>query len=190
MLSTLVAYGLVVSFLVMERRLRRGQEAKSLEQGPFDRGSTYVLGFAFLTAVLPLLLAPLLNAFEIGMLDYPAIGWGGVGLMVGGLALRVWASRALGRFYTRTLRTADDQRVIDQGPYKVLRHPGYSGMLLLWTGAGFATRNWIAAMVVIAVTFAAYGYRIHREEEMLRGALGQPYELYAARTWRLVPFVY
>jgi protein-S-isoprenylcysteine O-methyltransferase Ste14 len=189
-ISTLVAYGLVGCFLVLERLTRQGQEAKSLEFGPFDRGSTRLLGVAFLAAVLTLLAAPALNAIPLGAMGWPAVGWVGIGLMVGGIALRFWATRALGRFYTRTLRAAGDQPVIDRGPYKVLRHPGYSGVLVMWAGAGLATLNGIAATAVVVGMCGAYGYRIRREEEMLRSALGRPYETYMQRTWRLVPFVY
>jgi protein-S-isoprenylcysteine O-methyltransferase Ste14 len=190
MLSTLAAYGLVGCFLWMERLARQGQEAKALEPGPFDRRSTRLLGWAFLGATVLLLLAPVLNAFRIGAVSPAAVGWVGVGLMVGGITLRFWANRVLGRFYTRTLRIADGQPVIDHGPYKVLRHPGYSGMLVLWYGASLATLNWVAAAAVSVGTCAAYCYRIRCEEEMLRSALGPPYETYRAHTWRIVPFVY
>ena len=190
MFSTLVAYGLVGCFLVTERLARQGREAKSLEFGPFDRGSTRLLGWAFLAAMGTLLLAPALNAFQFGAMGPAAVGWVGIGLMLGGITLRFWAARVLGRFYTRTLRIAGEQPVIDHGPYKVLRHPGYSGDLVMWAGAGLATLNWVAALAVIVGMCGAYYYRIRCEEEMLRSALGQPYETYRARTWRLVPFVY
>ena len=140
--------------------------------------------------MVTLLLAPVLTAFQIGAMVPAVVGWVGIGLMLGGIALRLWATRALGRFYTRTLRLAHDQPVIDSGPYKVLRHPGYSGVLVMWAGAGFATLNWVAATAVIVGMAGAYGYRIRCEEAMFRSALGRPYETYMARTWRLVPFVY
>ena len=190
MLSTVAAYGLIGCFLGMERLARKGQEAKSLESGPFDRGSTRLLGGAFLATTITLLLAPVLNALQIGASGAPVVGWVGIGLMLGGMALRFWANQVLGRFYTRTLRLAADQPVIDHGPYKVLRHPGYSGVLVMWAGAGLATLNWVAAAAVIVGTCGVYCYRIRCEEDMLRSALGQPYETYRARTWRLVPFVY
>jgi protein-S-isoprenylcysteine O-methyltransferase Ste14 len=190
MLSTLAAYGLIGCFLWMEPRARQGQEAKSLECGPSDRGSTRLLGWAFLAAMGTLLLAPALNAFQFGAMGPAAVGWVGIGLMLGGITLRFWAARVLGRFYTRTLRIAGAQPVIDRGPYKALRHPGYSGDLVMWAGAGLATLNWVAAAAVIVGTCGAYCYRIRCEEEMLRSALGPPYEAYRARTWRIVPFVY
>jgi protein-S-isoprenylcysteine O-methyltransferase Ste14 len=189
-LSTLVAYGLVGCFLGMERLARQGKEAKSLAFGPFDRGSTRLLGGAFLATMVTLLLAPVLNAFQLGAMGYAVLGWVGIGLMVSGMALRFWAARVLGRFYTRTLRLAADQPVIDHGPYKILRHPGYSGVLVMWAGAGFATLNWVATTAVIVGMSGAYRYRIRCEEEMLRSALGQQYETYMAHTWRVVPFVY
>jgi protein-S-isoprenylcysteine O-methyltransferase len=190
MLSTLAAYVCIGCFLAMERRTRHGPDAKSLGRGPFDRGSTSLLGRAFLAALVALLLAPVLNAFRIGVIGPAAVGWVGVGLMLSGFALRFWATRALGRFYTRTLRIAGDQPVIDHGPYKVLRHPGYSGVLVMWAGAGLAALNWIVAAALIVGMGGVYGYRIRCEEEMLRSSLGQPYETYRARTWRLVPFLY
>src|SRR5262249_946714 len=111
-------------------------------------------------------------------------------LMVGGIALRFWATRVLGRFYTRALRAAANQNVINRGPYKVLRHPGYSGVLVMWAGAGLATLNWVAVTAMIVGMSGAFCYRIRFEEDLLLSALGQPYETYMARTWRLVPLVY
>jgi protein-S-isoprenylcysteine O-methyltransferase Ste14 len=190
MLSTLAAYGLIGCFLGMESLARQGREAKSLEAGPFDRGSTRLLGSAFLAGMVTLLLAPVWSVHQIGVMGHAVVGWVGIGLMVGGMGLRFWAARVLGRFYTRTLRLAHDQPVIDRGPYKVLRHPGYSGVLVMWAGAGFATLNWVAATAVIVGMCGAYGYRMRCEEEMLRSDLGQSYETYSARTWKLVPFIY
>jgi protein-S-isoprenylcysteine O-methyltransferase len=188
--STLAAYGLIGCFLGMERLARQGKKAKSLEFGPFDRGSTRLLGVAYLAAIVTLVLAPVLSAFQIGALDCILVGWAGIGLMLGGMALRFWANQVLGQLYTRTLCVAEDQPVIDHGPYKLLRHPGYSGMLLLWAGAGLATLNWTVASAVIVEMVGAYCYRIRCEEQMLQTVLEQRYESYRGHTWKLVPFVY
>ncbi len=110
--------------------------------------------------------------------------------MVGGVVLRVWAIRVLGEYYTRTLRTAEQQSLIDRGPYGVIRHPGYLGVLMLWVGAGLATANWIATLLIALVMFVAYTYRIQSEELMLAATFGEQYRRYAARTRRLIPFLY
>jgi protein-S-isoprenylcysteine O-methyltransferase len=188
--STLAAYGLIGLFLLLERLARQGAAAKSLEAGRFDRRSTVILGIAFLIGLLALLLAPLLNAFQIGTQSEKLIGWAGIGVMVGGIVLRFWASRVLGRFYTRTLRVADDQSLVDKGPYRLIRHPGYSADVLLWAGAGLATLNWMVTTLLVLVMLGSYGYRIRCEEAMLLATLGPEYQSYRKRTWRLVPFIY
>jgi protein-S-isoprenylcysteine O-methyltransferase Ste14 len=141
-----VTYGLIGCFFVMERLLRQGESAKSFQEGQADRGSTRAVGAAFGLALLVLLMAPLLNGRGIGRLRGERVGWGGVAAMVAGLVLRMWANRVLGSFYTRTLRTEAEQRLIEEGPYRLVRHPGYLGSLLLWLGAGVATGNWMAVM--------------------------------------------
>jgi protein-S-isoprenylcysteine O-methyltransferase Ste14 len=110
--------------------------------------------------------------------------------MVGGLVLRVWAVRVLGAFYTRTLRTNAGQRIVAEGPYRLVRHPGYLGVLLLWLGAGLSTANWIAAATNMGFMVRAYRGRIQTEEAMLAATFGDDYARYAGRTWRLIPFVY
>jgi len=96
----------------------------------------------------------------------------------------------LGALYTRTLQIQPDQRVITDGPYRVIRHPGYAGTLLLWIGATLATTNWPAIVVATPVIISAYVYRIHCEEAMLASTFGEQYGIYRAHTWKLIPFVY
>ena len=93
-------------------------------------------------------------------------------------------------FYTRTLLIQTEQRVVEQSPYRLLRHPGYLGDFLMFVGAGMATANWIAVVVIAVVMFSAYAYRIHVEEQMLQTTLGEPYRVYMKRSWRLIPWIY
>ena len=185
-----VAYGLIGCFFVVERLLRQGEGAKSFREGEADQGSTRAVGAAFGVALLTLLVAPLLNGRGIGRFGGERVAWGGVVAMLAGLALRTWATQVLGSFYTRTLRTEAEQRLIAEGPYRVVRHPGYLGSVLLWLGAGIATGNWIAVMAISFPVLGGYWYRMRAEEAMLAEAFPGEYESYARRTWRVVPFVY
>jgi protein-S-isoprenylcysteine O-methyltransferase Ste14 len=186
----LVTYSLIGSFFVVERLLRQGESARSMQEGPADRGSTRAIGTAFGLAVLALLVAPLLNRLRLGRLFSETAAWGGIAVMLSGLSLRIWASRVLGAFYTRTLRTDEGQQLIDEGPYRLVRHPGYLGSLLLWLGAGVATANGIVTAMIILPLVRAYHYRMRTEEALLTHAFPQAYPGYAQRTWRLIPFIY
>ncbi len=146
---------------------------------------------ALVVSILFLLLAPLCNYFRFGRLGAGGLpGWFGVGLMMLGIALRAWSTRVLGRFYTRTLLITPDQGVVQEGPYKLVRHPGYAGSLLMWVGAGLAVSNWVVLGMVTLVCVSAYIYRIQSEEAMLIARFGKEYEEYIRRTKRLIPYLY
>jgi protein-S-isoprenylcysteine O-methyltransferase len=191
MVTTMTAYALLALSFVLEGVLRKGAAAKSLDVTESDLGSTLWVGRAFLIAGVVLLLTPLLNSWGVGSFgEGVGVGWAGVAVMLGGIGLRVWANRVLGAFYTRTLRTVEQQRVIRRGPYRVVRHPGYLGFILTWAGAALATANWLAVAVIVPVVLAAYLFRISAEETMLRATFGEEYEQYRRRTWRLIPFLF
>ena len=90
--------------------------------------------------------------------------------------------------YTRTLRTVEDQRVTDDGPYRLIRHPGYLGSLLTWTGFALTSRKF-PVLATIPGLFAVYRYRMLAEEELLSRDL-DGYSEYRLRTKKLVPFVW
>jgi protein-S-isoprenylcysteine O-methyltransferase len=77
-----------------------------------------------------------------------------------------------------------------QGPYHLIRHPGYLGMLLFWLGAGCTTSNWITALIIVAPMAGAYWYRVRAEEAMLAATFPLEYQNYASHSWRLIPFLY
>jgi protein-S-isoprenylcysteine O-methyltransferase Ste14 len=177
--------------MVIGVRLRVGESARSIRAGEADRHSTGRLGQAFAMSSLLMLAAPLLNYFRLGYWMgswFP--GWLGVGLMVVGIALRYWAAKVLGKFYTRTLLTSSDQRIVEEGPYRLLRHPGYSGSLLVWIGAGLAASNWIVFAIIALMMVITYAYRMQSEEAMLVAQFGQEYSAYIRRTRRIIPFLY
>ena len=126
--------------------------------------------------------------------ELPGPGWLPVvlGLSVAwlGMAVRAWSVRALGEFFTVDVTVAADQRVIDDGPYALVRHPSYTGMLMAILGFGIALDSWGAVAAALFLPLAAVVIRIRHEEAMLRRELGEPYEAYARRTARLVPGIW
>ena len=73
------------------------------------------------------------------------------------------------------------------GPYRFVRHPTYSGLLLLFLGTGLALGDWLSVAALVLLPGVGIGYRIMVEERMLLAGLGDDYAQYRKRTWRLVP---
>jgi protein-S-isoprenylcysteine O-methyltransferase Ste14 len=107
-----------------------------------------------------------------------------------GVGLRQWAVWTLGRFFTVEVRVAPDQTVVDDGPYRWVRHPSYTGLLLSLVGLGLALGNWLSVLALAIVPSVGLVIRIRVEERELLVALGDPYREYAARHRRLVPGVW
>jgi protein-S-isoprenylcysteine O-methyltransferase Ste14 len=114
----------------------------------------------------------------------------GVVVAWAGLLLRWWSFVTLGRYFTVVVQTTGDQPVVERGPYRVLRHPSYTGLLLAFAGCGLMLGNWAGAAAAVAVVTVAVVGRIRREERALLGALGARYRDFAARRARLIPRVW
>jgi protein-S-isoprenylcysteine O-methyltransferase Ste14 len=114
----------------------------------------------------------------------------GLIVMWSGLALRVWAIAALGRAFRTTVEVDPGQAVVSTGPYRWVRHPSYSGLLLIVIGAGVAAGSWLALVICAVLPLPALLWRIHVEEEELTRVLGDPYRIYRAQTKRLIPGVW
>ena len=84
---------------------------------------------------------------------------------------------------------APDQHVIEAGPYRLIRHPSYTGLLITLLGFGLSTTNWLSLLVLMGCVLIGLCYRIHVEERVLQEHLGQQYQEYMQRTNRLIPFV-
>ena len=115
-----------------------------------------------------------------------------VGLVVGwlGLLLRWWSFASLGKYFTLVVKTSDDQPIVDRGPYRVLRHPSYSGLLLVVAGCGLMLGNWLGTTTAVVLVSTALVYRLRREESALTAALGDRYRLFAQGRARLIPYVW
>jgi protein-S-isoprenylcysteine O-methyltransferase Ste14 len=107
-----------------------------------------------------------------------------------GEGLRIWAKVALGRYFTYTVMTSNDQPVITTGPYRAVRHPSYTGLLLIVISLGAAWGNWLGLGAAFVLSFVGLRYRIYVEEKALLDELGENYRAYAERHKRLVPFVW
>lgn len=116
--------------------------------------------------------------------------WTGCAAMAAGLAFRAWSIHVLARWFTVDVAIGPDHQLVRSGPYRLLRHPSYTGALLTFYGFGLALGSaWSLAALVLVVT-AAFLWRIRVEEAALRGAFPDAYPAYARETKRLIPGVW
>ncbi len=181
----LAGYAGLAGFFAVEAMARERGRASSLHADSGDQASTRLIVTAGLLAVT---LTPPLRRLPLRPLPRSAAAVG-LAMQAAGLGLRVWSMRTLGDSYSRTLRTGNEQPVVDHGPYRVIRHPGYLGSLLTWTGFALTSRSLPVVAAVTGLVGSAYRHRIAAEEELLVRDL-PGYVDYSRRTRRLIPFIW
>jgi protein-S-isoprenylcysteine O-methyltransferase Ste14 len=155
-----------------------------------DRGSYFVLiGAIGIGAVVGFGAAAVWTSAAIPWLR-PQVTIAGLVLILLGVAIRWWAILTLGHYFTFDVAVRPTQAVVQSGPYRFVRHPGYSGVLLFLLGMGLALANWASVGALLAGGLTGLLYRVRVEERALTEALGQPYVEYMRRTKRFIPFIF
>lgn len=178
-----IVVGFVVPFLYFVRLTR--QNSLSVRSKP-GKDVSALTNFAIVPAAA---IAILIGYARVGALPH-WLFYPGLTMFLLGLALTVWAYRTLGRFFSLEVQIQGDHRVVDTGPYHLLRHPGYAGVVFGFIGLGVAVQSWVSVLLLLLATAAALAYRTRIEEKFLLAELGDDYIRYMARTKRLVPFVW
>jgi protein-S-isoprenylcysteine O-methyltransferase Ste14 len=179
---------LLAAAAVIQLTLPRAS-AREQAEAPEDLGSARLI---LITANV-VVLVPVLDFVLRGALSPPPLSvWtfaGALGLGAGA-ALRLWAMRVLGAFFTGVVRTTEDQRLVERGPYRLLRHPSYAGVLLGFVGEAILFRSAWGLGLTFGAMLPVYLYRIRAEEAALHRRFGDAWGAYHRRTWALCPFVY
>lgn len=178
-----LAYFLSELLLTVTRRSRSRTGTKQ------DRSTLAVLWLVIMVSIAAGIFAAM--NFPAARLPYGQMfAYLGVFLFVAGLLLRWWAIITLGRFFTVDVTIEKDHELVERGPFRLMRHPSYTGVLLAFVGFALTLRNWAALVIILVPIFAAFIRRMNVEEDALSRALGSRYAEYMRRTKRLVPFVY
>jgi protein-S-isoprenylcysteine O-methyltransferase Ste14 len=107
-----------------------------------------------------------------------------------GLGLRFYAIASLGQFFTTTAMVQDQHKLIVEGPYQLIRHPAYSGLIISFIAAGLAMGDGLALLSLCCPLVYVLAKRIQYEESLLVGYFGQVYDDYCQRTKKLIPWLY
>lgn len=198
-----MAATIVLLLYAVQSEIRFGAKARKHRPGKSDRGSTFAVSLACIVPIVGFVLA--MKAQSTGQLfgihlNFPswllwpglaaaAMGWTGVALAVLGILLRLWAVLTLRERYTRTLLVQDDHVIERNGPYRIVRHPGYAGSLLCLNGIALASCSAATFVASLTATFVAYAYRVRVEDGMLVETFGDRYSTYRREVGALVPFI-
>ena len=179
---TMTAWLLLEAGLLIRDRIRgKGSAAR-------DRGTLW-LNIVIITAAV--VAAGLVTGAvkHDGPWEFGSTGLSAAGLLVmwAGLAVRIWAILVLGNSFRTTVEVDTGQHVVDSGPYRWVRHPSYTGIVLLMIGLGLVYGNWPALAILLVLPAGVLIHRIFVEEAVLTEVIGRSYADYATHTKRLVP---
>lgn len=165
---------------IVPRLTNPNYQRKSLQS---DHGSYVVIAITIFAAIS---LSIYLRMKNIGTLT-GLFQWLGLLLMVAGCIFRQWALIHLGRFFSRTVQIESGHKVITTGPYRWIRHPAYTGMLGVYTGAIMALGTWLGTFLTFVIVTIGLLYRIRVEEQTLISTFGDEYRFYMKNSWLLFP---
>lgn len=108
-------------------------------------------------------------------------------LLLAGTFIREWAISLLGRFFSRTVKIEQGHQLITNGPFNLIRHPAYTGMVIMYTSIILGLGTWTGALFMFVIILIPTIYRINVEEQALLETFGDEYRSYMNKTWRLFP---
>ena len=170
------------------RIVQEGVEGSRRAESPDSGSLRLLLGGQWIALMVAFLLAFFhVWAFSAGVIR-PLFAVGVTLLLLGSL-LRRYCWRTLGEHFTGDVRAHVDQPVIRTGPYRLVRHPSYTGGMMMFIGIGLALGNIPGSLLLTLMTIVAYGYRVAVEERALLEAIGEPYRSYMTECKRFIPFI-
>jgi protein-S-isoprenylcysteine O-methyltransferase Ste14 len=154
-----------------------------------DRGSLRILWIVIFVAIT---LGSYYGETHTHTIDHgaPWVRATALTLLLLGLAIRWTAIITLGRSFSANVAIHATHTIHKTGLFRFVRHPSYSGLILIFAAIGLYTRNWLALAIIFLPTTAALFYRIRVEESALRRAFGHEYEIYNKSTKCLIPGIY
>lgn len=125
--------------------------------------------------------APVIPHMEI-------VAWAGVALCVAGLGFCIWARLTLGRNWSGAVTVKEGHELIERGPYRLVRHPIYTGLLAMFLGTAIVLGH-VAGIAGLVLVFVSFWIKLRDEERIMLKQFPDQYAAYQLRAKRIIPFV-
>jgi protein-S-isoprenylcysteine O-methyltransferase Ste14 len=161
---------------------------------PAERRSSRYIGQSCILVIIVVILIIILSRFGAGALvfrlipDSPLAGVAGVLFAITGLSFSLWARFHLGRYWSSMVMIKVGHQLIRTGPYRIVRNPIYSGILLAFAGAAVAIGE-LPAFIALLIGIASIWVKVKAEEEILLEKFGEEYRQYKREVKALIPFI-
>ncbi|MHB8655301.1 MAG: methyltransferase family protein [Terriglobia bacterium] len=169
---------LVSAFVAKPAARRQSWSSRLVQSGIASAG--FILIFSRVARV-----GPLARTF---VPDSPLVAWTGLALTCAGIALAAWARLIIGKNWSATVTVKQSHQLVRTGPYKVVRHPIYSGILLAILGTAIAFRE-VRGLAGLGFVFTGFWMKLCLEEQFMTEQFGEDYIRYKQETQALIPFV-
>lgn len=117
------------------------------------------------------------------------LDWAGVVICWAGAAFAVWARVTLAGNWSGVVSLKHDHEIVNRGPYGYVRHPIYTGILMMFLGSSLLELN-VARALAVVLAFVSFSIKSRQEESLLGTHFPETYPAYAAQTRRLIPYLY
>ncbi len=179
-----------VIWLTVEGRLMLLEKAQAKGTTKADRVTRLFNSVSLALALSSVWPALLLPSLRFSSNEILLITLAGTLIICLGFGLRHWAISLLGRYFRTTVEIEEGQKVVQKGPYRFIRHPSYSGIILFCIGYGLVSQNWLSLALCAVLPAAALVYRISVEEEEMVNVIGAEYKDYQSKTKKLIPGIW
>jgi len=178
-----IIVGLVLPFIIIKEEKEKIIELKLYSLVAFI---LYVLvGMTFIV-----ILASIDYYYNFSLFNYNLGYYIGFALFIIGLILQGVAEAALGKYYLPSIGTVEGQRIVKDGIYKYIRHPGYLGEIIIFFGLGFVTYSLLGILGAFIVSLMVYVGEVIPEEKYMLEKFGKEYEEYMKETFRFIPYIF
>jgi len=178
-----IIVGLVLPFIIIKEEKEKIIELKLYSLVAFI---LYVLvGMTFIV-----ILASIDYYYNFSLFNYNLGYYIGFALFIIGLILQGVAEATLGKYYLPSIGTVEGQKIVKDGIYKYIRHPGYLGEIIIFFGLGFVTYSLLGILGAFIVSLMVYVGEVIPEEKYMLEKFGKEYEEYMKETFRFIPYIF